>query len=301
MIIVKLKGGLGNQMFQYALGRCLAEKNKDKLIFDATQLLDRTPRNITFRDYGLDIFNIDNKFTFLSKVSRLIPVPMMILGVSYLITKIKNLLGIQKYINENIDKNIIEFDERILNLNGNIYLDGYWQSEKYFKEIERIIRNDFTFNNQLSKKAQDLAEKIKSSNSVCLCVRRGDYLSSPAANKIHGFIGMEYYNQAVDVIASKIKNPHFFIFSDDDEWCKNNFKLKFPQTIVTNDYLGKKYNDYLHLMTLCNHFIIPNSTFGWWGAWLSLNEEKIIIAPMYWYKNNHFVARDLLPNYWIKI
>lgn len=297
MIIVKLKGGLGNQMFQYALGRCLAEKNKDKLFFDITQLLDRTPRDIVFRDYNLDIFNINPQFTFLSKVARLLPVPLVWFGASYFVSKIKNIIGIQNYIKENI--NI--FNRSILDLKGDVYLDGYWQSEKYFKEIEDIIRKDFTFEKKLSKKAQDLAEKIDSSNSVCLNVRRGEFVSSPSASKLHGFVGVEYYNKGIDVIISKIENPHFFIFSDDIEWCMDNLKLKYPHTFVSHDYLGEKYGEYLHLMTLCKNFLVSNSTFSWWAAWLSRYQSKIVIAPKKWFKDSSINSEDLIPQSWIRV
>lgn len=289
MIIVKLMGGMGNQAFQYAAGRRLAIKHKTILKLDLTFLLDRTPRkNFTYRDYDLSIFNIQENFAT---------------DIDLRIFNLKRKFNTSLKLNKNIlfvEKTKFKFDPEILKCKKDTYLDGSWQSEKYFKDIEKVIRKDFTFKHDLDYESKKMAEKIKSINAICLNVRRGDYVSNPIASKTHGVCSLDYYHRGIEYIVDRISNPHFLIFSDDIGWCKNNFNIHYPFTIVTHKYAGKKFENYLKLMTLCKYYIIPNSTFGWWAAWLNTNPNKIVIAPKKWL-NIDIETVDLLPDNWIKI
>lgn len=298
MIIVKLQGGLGNQMFQYALGLSLAQRHRDSLAFDTTFLLDRTPRkNFTFRNYDLDVFNIHPRFTSLSEIANRLPIPILYPNLSRAVSEIKSMVSIQKYVRE-VNPG---FNSEILLLKGNLYLDGYWQSEKYFDNIEDIIRREFNLGEIIDPKIKKMAEKIHSTESVCINVRRGDYVSLPHSAEMHGFVGTGYYRNGIEFIASKLRNPHFFITSDEIEWCVDNLRIEYPHTFIGHEYGGRKFRDYLRLMSLCRHFIIPNSSFAWWAAWLSTNQGKIVIAPRRWFNDEKIIYRDLVPESWIRI
>ena len=131
-------------------------------------------------------------------------------------------------------------------------------------------------------------------------IRRGDYVSNPTTNKLHGTCSLEYYHNAVDIIAAKVSNPHFFIFSDDHEWARNNFKIDYPLTFVAHNNAGKNYED-MRLMSLCKHHIIANSSFSWWGAWLGSNPKKIVCAPRGWFKDKSLNTNDIIPSDWSRI
>ena len=291
MIIVKLRGGIGNQMFQYAAGRRLAIKHKTVLKLDVNFLLDRTPReNFTYRTYELDIFNIQGDIASPSEINRFVPANR---NVFYNIKRKLKLINV-------ITEPHIHFHEDVLSASDNSYLDGYWQSENYFKDIGDIIRSDFTLKPEMTNINQEFAKEISSCDSVSLHIRRGDYVSNPETNKFHGSCPLEYYQKAVVKIANCVKNPHFFIFSDDPDWAKKHLNLEYPIKFITHNGEGKNYED-LRLMSLCKHNIIANSSFSWWGAWLNENPDKIVIAPEKWFNDPSINTDDLIPDGWIRI
>lgn len=273
MIIVRLKGGLGNQMFEYAAGRALALKTGSELLLDATFLNDRTPRkHFTFRSYELGIFNIHTRFTFLSRLSFMISIPLLWPTLSVLSARLRM---------------IFSKDFR--------YLSGYFQNEMYFKQFESEIRDDLSPRDPLSSEAKKITESIQTSESVSVHVRRGDYVSDSKTAEVHGFLGVEYYENAANFIAGKVNNPHFFVFSDDLEWCRNNMNINRPV-----HYVSCGVND-LHLMSLCKHNIIANSTFSWWGAWLNKNPRKIVVAPKRWFAGSDHDSEDIVPKNWVRM
>lgn len=281
MIIVKLRGGLGNQMFQYATGRNLALKNNTKLKFDVTEL-----EHDKLRNYELHIFNISGsiassyRLMFIRKFNK--NIISKVLGQNYLYIKQKDWY----------------FDATILEKKGNIYLDGYWQSEKYFKDIRHIITKDFMIRRDPDKKNKSVSKKIESSNSVCIHVRREDYIKNKITKEVHGICSLEYYHNAVKIIEKKTRNPKFFIFSDDSKWTRKNLKLKHTTIYVDINNMEKSYED-LRLMSNCKHFIIANSSFSWWGAWLSNNPDKIVCAPKKWF--TIIDEGDIVPKSWIRV
>jgi hypothetical protein len=294
MIITKLQGGLGNQMFQYAFAKSLAYKNKTTFKLDLSFLLDRSPReNFMFREFDLDIFNLESK---IANDDDLVKKNQN--------NKFKSIIS--KFTNSefiDLKENHFYFEESNFIKNKNVYLDGYWQSEKYFKDIENELREDFTFRNKLSLIEEEMNSKIQATNSICINFRRTDFVNLKNSAETHGTIGLEYYKKAVTLIASKISNPIFYVFSDDMEWCLHNFKINYPIIFVTHDFKGFKFSSYLQLMSNCKHFIIPNSTFAWWGAWLSKYEKKIVIAPDNWFNDTSLQnqTKDLIPESWIKL
>ncbi len=290
MIVVELQGGLGNQMFQYALGRHLSLLHKAPLYLDTAFLMDRSPReNFTFRDFDLDIFNIEASIApkkTAKKYGQNKPV----------LNKITNRLFKPSPL-EFIGEKKFSFTPSVLELPSNVYLNGYWQSEKYFEAIAPIIRQDFTIKDPLPAAIVQLQTTMAHQNAVCLHVRRGDFVHVP----MHGTLGMEYYGKAAALIAEKVTDPIFYIFSDDIEWCKKNIELAYPIVFIEEALAAEKARGHFSLMRHCKHFIIPNSSFAWWAAWLSDHPSKIVVAPKTWFHNSNFDTQDILPTNWITL
>ena len=298
MIVVKLQGGLGNQMFQYAFAKHLALKNKTDLKLDLRFLLDRKPiENVVFRDFDLDIFKIQSLDIANDYEMDLFDEEIQQNWIKRIIKKI-----LKREVSHLSEKNFY-FTKSCFLRSRFIYVEGFFQSEKYFKKIEKKLRQEFTFKHSLTKFELELKNKIVATNSVCVNFRRSDFVELKSSKDTHGFVGLDYYGEAIKIIESKIQNPHFYVFSDDIEWCENNFKVDFPITYVSHEYKGYKFSTYLQLMSSCKHFIIPNSTFGWWAAWLSNNPNKIVIAPRKWFNNQELQKQtfDLYPKNWISI
>jgi hypothetical protein len=280
-------------MFQYAAGRSFARRRNERLAFDLS-FYSKTPAGVTPRRYELGGFNIDAselcfldgcKLKFFRSLDR----------------------GPLKTILRLFDFNFITetrpgFDPAIAGVKGGVYLDGYWQSEKYFKGIRNILMKEFSLKNGMPEKMRELSRLINGTNSVSLHIRRGDYFSDPRVNSVHGVCTADYYSKAVDRMASEIDSPRFFIFSDEPEWVRNNLKINFPMTIVADEFRGESFEE-LSLMSQCKHNIIANSSFSWWGAWLNAGEEKKVLAPKRWFNEGtvDYDIDDLLPEEWIKI
>ncbi len=292
MIVVELMGGMGNQMFQYAFGRHLAHRLGADLVLDKHFLLDRTPKkneHFVFRNYDLDLFNIEASFLS-SEISKKYNSLQNRLSkkISRWVPRIKGL--------KVIEQQGFAFESDLLELNDNCYLKGYWQTEKYFKDIEDIIKKDFTFKEPISVKSQSILTRIQSTEAVCLNVRRGDFVTNP----VHGILDVSYYQKTEQIFLKKANNPTFFVFSDDIDWCRENIKLQSPTVFVGHEYAGSKFKDYLGLMINCKHFIIPNSSFAWWAAWLCYNPNKIVIAPHKWFNESEWDSSDVIPEHWIQ-
>lgn len=292
MIIVQLIGGLGNQMFQYAIGRRLAILKETDLKFDISYF-----KNYKNRKYDLSCFNIIEDFASPEEVYHLKgPDVRSIPGIIFKIIDKSKIYRKRRYI---IERHF-HFDPDILKVSNDVYLEGYWQSEKYFKEIENIIRNEFKIKYKPDSVNKKIGSLILSLQSVSIHIRRCDYIKDPNISKVHGICPLEYYNAAIDKIAKIIKNPHFFIFSDDPEWAENNLKIDHPTTFIIGNLGNKDYED-LRLMSFCKHHIIGNSSFSWWGAWLSENRDKIVIAPKKWFNDQRINTNDLIPESWHRI
>ena len=256
MIIVKLRGGLGNQMFQYAAGRALALRHQTNLKLDRSiysQKLLRWLKGDTLRHYALDVFNLQVEFTVRRQMNR-----------------------------------------------GDVYLDDYWQSEDYFKDIEKIIHQDFTFKKSPEGLNKKLAKQIAQTASVSIHIRRGDYVTSRRTNRFHGTCSPDYYHRCVELIEDKISNPHFFIFGDDIKWAKENLEINHPIIFVEHNYGSENYFEDMRLMSLCRHNIIANSSFSWWGAWLNENSNKMVLAPQKWFKAK-INDRGIVPQSWTRV
>ncbi len=286
MLITKIQGGLGNQMFQYAFGRMLALRNHTDLKLDITLF-----RNYEFHLYTMDHLNIQTQVATDKEINhfrwyrpRNTRLGRRILNPLFADSK--------KYVVEPA----FTFVPAMMDVQAPCMVDGYWQSEKYFLEIEDIIRKEFTLREPLGAYAQDVASRILAApNAVMLHVRRGDFAHHEHMKKVHGTVSPQYYQAAMDIIKEKVPEPTYFVFSDEPEWARENIKTGYPTEFIGQGP-DKNFED-LELMRLCKHHILANSTFGWWGSWLSDHYKTgITIAPKNW--NIKLDTRDLLPEHW---
>jgi|APSaa5957512535_1039671.scaffolds.fasta_scaffold37831_2 hypothetical protein len=288
MIITRVMGGLGNQMFQYAIAKSIAKKNNDEFKLDLSFY-----SNQDFRQYELDRFLIKGSVATSAGCAKL-------RGNEGLVYKVKKRLGFKmqrpkSYVFEH-ELYATKFQKHIFENTESMYLDGYWQNEEYFKNIHNEIFQDFTLKNSLNREVKKLLKEIKTSCSVSLHVRRGDYMQNIHTNSVHGTCGLEYYQEAVKYMQEKFKSSIFYIFSDDINWCKENFEFVESKVFVDNT---KSAFDDLELMKNCKHNIIANSTFSWWGAWLNINKNKIVVAPKIWWSSR--IDKTLALDSWIKL
>jgi len=290
MIITRIIGGLGNQMFQYAIAKAIAKKRADEFKLD----ISFYPKQ-TLRKYELNQFNIEENIANDYEIIKLA-------GNENTWFKIKRKLGLnpkrpKSYFEE---KETAVFDKEVFEYQEDIYLDGYWQNEKYFNDIRDEILKDFTLKNDISKEAKKYLEDIKNSQSVSLHVRRGDYVQNAHTNSVHGTCDLEYYQKAIKHIEQNIENPNFYIFSDDIAWCKENFG--FLENKVFVDDTKSTFDD-LELMKNCKHNIIANSTFSWWGAWLNESHEKVVVAPKRWFADDGIQKQsaDIICESWVRL
>jgi hypothetical protein len=292
MIITHLTGGLGNQMFQYAIGRKLSCMHKVPLKLDISGF-----REYTLRTYRLSHFAIPADFASDFDIEN-----VKFHNRTGLLRALDSLTSrFQPYNLRNVYKEpFFPYDPNILKCKNHVYLEGYWQTEKYFKDIEETIRRDFTFVEEPDPRNQMLADQIRGSDSVSIHVRRGDYVTNPTTNAYHGTCSEDYYKNAIQIIKNRVNQPQFFIFSDDQTWVREHLDTGYPTVLVDFNGPDKDYED-LRLMSLCQHHIIANSSFSWWGAWLCQNTEKIVIAPRKWFNKPDINTQDLIPDTWIRV
>ncbi|MCK5825183.1 MAG: alpha-1,2-fucosyltransferase [Ichthyobacteriaceae bacterium] len=282
MLYVNLYGGIGNQMFQYALVRSISVINKIDFRLDTSSF-----NNDILRKNSLLHFNIEeNIFEDNKEIKH--PNNKITEKLYYLFDKYG--FPVNDFIKE---KEEYVFCSDILNYKKG-HLDGYWQSYKYFENIRVELLHDFKLKIGFNSDNKKIFNDIETSNSVSVHIRRGDYLKY---NKYNTF-GMEYYETAFELIDMKIENPKYFVFSDDISWAKDNLKLNNVVFVDVNSG-DEGYND-LILMSNCKHNIIANSSFSWWGAWLNNNLNKFVVTPKKWI-NGYENFNDLIPETWISL
>ncbi|MGE3549661.1 MAG: glycosyltransferase [Geobacter sp.] len=285
MIIVRLIGGLGNQMFQYALGRTISLMHNVPLKLDVSEFA-----SYKLRKYSLQHFDIVEK----------IATELDLRAFSSDAKPISVNNEVPYYLKPIVEQQGHNFDPNIFKLNPPAYLKGYWQSEKFFVSIKDIIKKDFTIKPFNSNYHKYLESQISSSDSIAIHIRRGDYVSNPETWSYHGVCPIEYYTDSLKLIECQIENPTIFVFSDDPAWVKLHIKFVYPTVYVES--CGTEYDAIeLWLISRCKHQIIANSTFSWWGAWLNTNPNKIVCAPERWFAIAHKNTDDLIPNDWQKV
>jgi hypothetical protein len=301
MVTVAIGGGVGNQMFQYAAGRALSLRQGSALRLDPLELLDPMGRpGAAKRHYILDkYFAGDFPLIGLAKPFQAVPIPYVpaVLGKMYGPVFAK--LGRFKLVR---DPKTYGFEPSVIDLKGNVYLHGGWISERYFKDYAPAVRKDFAFKRRLVGAAAEMAQRIGSAKAVALHVRRGDRVWGAIPSSLHVVVSQEYYDRALDYITKKAgKDITIFIFSDEVEWCRANLKFSYPHVFMAEGHTPFADDEDMHLMSLCQHFILPNSTFSWWGAWLSENPGKIVVAPKEMFHNNSFSDLDAFPPEWVRV
>lgn len=289
MIITRVNGGLGNQMFQYAIAKALAIEFKTDIFLDLQDY-----ENSNGHPFALDKFTTQFRIAS-SKELRLfgkIPDygnPLWLRVLRKIITPTECTEKDFHYSANNLDS-----------AGKYTYLSGYWQCEKYFIHIREQLLQDFKPRLGYSSKTNELLSKAQNTKSVSIHIRRGDYVQNPSTNSYHGTCSIDYYKSAINEISRSLDNPSFFVFSDDIIWAKENLNLWDDMFFVDHNDINHAWED-LMLMANCKHNIIANSTFSWWGAWLNNNVNKIVIAPDRWFNNANLDYKDVVPETWIKI
>lgn len=324
MIIIRISGGIGNQLFQYAMGRALSLQNDG---FDnAGGKMPTSSLKLDIHFYGLGI-EPDRSFKLthfnIPGISDIIATPTDFKKAGIpdpsrqdICSKMRRALLRQSESRKPLAerKIILEpkfgFCPEITGVKGDHYLSGVWQSEKYFAGYAEQIRKDLELSAPLSKAAGEMAEKIDSAGagSISMHIRRGDQVKDPKLLKKHGDLDIDYYGRAVGYISGKIAmkaSPHLFIFSDDIEWCKQNVMLNDSagSPLTTTYVSAANIPDYeeLVLMSICKNNIIAKSSFSWWGAWLNRNPDKIVVVPKQRFGSETGEPDDLIPTSWIKL
>jgi len=290
MIYTRITGGIGNQLFNYTLGRYLAEKHKVELVLDISWF-----RQFPYRTYDLDRFNITGRIPTLYERAGLWQMrdtqPNKYNRVAKRFTK---LLPHITYAREKS----LHFDPTMLSLPDNTYIAGNWQSLNYFKDIEDIIRAELTLKTPSDYFAK-VKQQMESCNSIALHVRRGDYAYTQKIKDSMGLCSPQYYQSAVEYIAARVPNSTIFVFSDDLPWVKANLSFAYP--VIYIEHPEKKDYEEPLIMAAAKHQIISNSTFGWWGAWLNQNPGKIVCAPSKWLADDSQGQPDIVPSGWIRM
>jgi hypothetical protein len=299
MIIARIRGGLGNQLFQYAAAQALAWHKGVALKLDLY-----TYSKSKARKFELDELNIDATIASRQEVHQFT-------GSNPIVRYLNKRENYLRCLNV-LAQPHYHFFEDFFSVNMPAYLSGYWNSEKYFKQYRTEILNQFTLRTQLPESSLNWKNQIVDCNSVAIHVRRGDYVANPVYQSFFGALPLQYYHEAMNEMKRRVTNPHFFIFSDDISWCQQNFAFLSDAKFITHKIPVKGSED-LMLMSNCRHQIIANSTFSWWGAWLNTNVNKVVIAPKRWfsktftdsphppYASRYYNTKDLLPESWIAL
>jgi len=302
LIIVKISGGLGNQLFQYATARSLSLELNRKLFLDTSwygeifTLEDNNhPNATTIRNFQLNKFNIVSPIKsklYINWIKRLEIRSKKSMFFKLLKSGPLNTLSFSKF-----DTKKYSFD--ILKQVPRVYLTGYWQNNDIIEKYNNTLKDELKLIEPLSENNKKYLKKVNCNNSVAIHIRRGDYITKPNSSKLHSTCSENYYKNAINSIEQSIEQPQYFVFSDEIDWVKTNMEL--PSTTIFVDTDGAPY-EHMYLMSQCKHQITANSTFSWWAAWLNNYQDKMIITPKYWYYDktlNNTIIR--IPNSWIKI
>jgi len=289
VIIMRLKGGLGNQLFQYGFGRALSIMKSSQLVFDKTwYFVNALTRSATPRRLVLNRFRIRDcsiklmpfKYCLMEKRNR----------SATLLRKHKMI-----FINEDELKNT-----DVIYKTDNIYFDGYWQQYSHLKRIRSLLVEEIVPKvSLLSENCARLVKETANPGSVAVHFRRGDYATDVGTRNHHGLCSIDYYHSALEYLARRITIKRLFVFSDDIEWVKDNFLCSLPITYIDDSH-NLNDVDAFWVMSKCSHFVIANSSFSWWAAWLNNNKDKIVIAPDKWLAGDSNKSNLILPDEWIR-
>ena len=287
-IITRLIGGLGNQLFQYAAARALALRHGAAVKLDLTG----------FEAYGLRRYELGN-YPIAAQVARAEEIAAIVRPVPAGIFA-RIMTRLQGPLPSHYREPHFHYDEGLARQKLPLYMDGYWQSDRYFADAADILRRDLSPLDPLEPENARVAELIRSCSAVSLHVRRGDYVTNSHTNAYHGVCSLDYYRTAVAHVCAALPEAHFFIFSDDHDWTRTNLDLGYPATFVEANPPDRGFRD-IQLMSMCHHHVIANSSFSWWGAWLNPSPNKIVVAPQRWFAGTDKNTDDLVPAGWVRL
>lgn len=287
-IVIKLQGGLGNQLFQYALGRNLQHTQGFEVQYDGSWFATQSKRK-----YELGAFRTNVRVAAPETAKRF--------------QRYGPKLGMFRFFHNAlrtdpslyITERSLTFDPRVLDTKPPAYLDGHWQSEKYFRSIAELLRAELHPRTPPSGENPRMLKEIERQNSVSVHVRRGDYVEDARTNRFHGTPGVDYYQRATRYLAERLQKTVFYVFSDDSDWVRRTLEFPAPSVVISHNGSAQAHED-LRLMRACHHHILANSTFSWWGAWLGEAKGRVIVAPKRWFKND-VDAKDLIPSRWLRL
>ncbi len=297
MIIIKIFGGLGNQMFQYAFARSLSIKYNRRLIIDKTYFnKENYPFNLhpKYYPYKLNLYNTNNEFIssniskYIKNVrrKRIYSIANPIVSHSFFRQYIPEYFNQRNFSFKNTKKSKIAF------------IDGYWQKFKIVEEYKNDISKNLTLKDEnISELNKKIINRISSTNSVSVHFRRGDYISNPKFLANYEICSLKYYKSAMDYIKKIVNDAVFYIFSDDINWVKKNMNFEYSIVFIDNN---EPDHEHQYLMSQCKHNIIANSSFSWWGAWLNKNPDKIVIAPAKWFRSEDRKDDIYYPKSWVR-
>ncbi|WP_269931602.1 alpha-1,2-fucosyltransferase [Aminobacter sp. HY435] len=281
-IVSQIYGGLGNQLFQFAMGRAMALRSQSTLLLDKRYFAN----NVTYR---LGHFNTEQALT----AGRLPPLREH----ERLRYRLWRRLKLKPHL---LKENGLAFHPHLLEPTTNVWLHGYWQSERYFADVADTIRTDLRIVTPASDENRRHLAMIAETPAISLHVRRGDYLL-PENQTLFAACTESYYARALELIASEMRaEPLVYVFSDDPAWARDNLSLPFEKRVMGHNGRDDDYED-MRLMSACQHHIIANSTFSWWGAWLNPAPDKIVVAPATWFIDPKAANPDIIPEHWRRI
>lgn len=293
MYIASIVGGLGNQMFQYAMAKSMAIRKHSSLRLDLSAYKNKryfNPEGYLLRK----VFGVDSvEANYLDYLSTI--------GINFFLLPLIRRGKLRDITSRIIfESRFFDYDDKLINNSHpeGAYINGYWQTENYFNATEYQIRTLFQFKPSIiSERAKFFESKIRGCESVAVHVRRGDYISNPTYKKIYSICDHQYYKNAFQFMESRVVKPKFFVFTDDVGWVSSQDIFR-GATVCTASEDGS-WND-MYLMSICKHNIIANSSFSWWGAWLNNNPNKIVVCPSTWFIDGT-EAPNLIPSSWVSI
>lgn len=285
---VRLVGGLGNQMFQYAAARALALRAGAQLDLDLSWFGTVPERQFALLPFAIKA-NENKRLNYQAAKTGFV-------------ARVKRHLGCTQHVADTpvFHETSFRYDSRIEQVSTPVFLDGYFQSEHYFSAVQDDIRTDFTVRAAPGLAAARLLDQIAATNSICVHIRRGDYVNNPEANAYHGTCSLDYYREGLEFVTHNLLKPHCFVFSDDPQWVREHFVPGIPMTLVDIHGVDEAHED-LRLMAACQHYVIANSSFSWWGAWLGSHPDKQVVAPLRWFQNSDNDTSDLIPGTWKRL
>lgn len=284
VVTVRLLGGLGNQMFQYAAARAVAERTRAEVLLDL-----RGFESYTLRKPALHRWRIDARIASTRELHRY---PEWQLWLSRRLAS----MGIATRC---YNEPRIGFDPAVLAMRTPLHLNGYFQSEKYFAGLRPKLLEEFVPHAPLSPANRRIAQAAAQTNSISIHVRRGDYISDPGNMAVHGICDVGYYDRAIELLKKRTGSATYFVFSDDLDWARRNIHTPGPVFHVEGNENNPEMD--IHLMARCRHNVCANSSFSWWGAWLNQTASKIVIAPARWFASSSLDASELVPADWIRL